>query len=105
VLVDRESQASDPLVLGQARESSSPLRVPDRSNAKRSRALLIATVIVTVGFSYIALRDINLSLAWRALRRSDLWWIAASLVPFGLGNVARALRWRSLFAHDRRPPA
>jgi uncharacterized protein (TIRG00374 family) len=67
--------------------------------------LLVVTVLVTVVFSYVALRDINLSLAWRALRTSDLWWIAASLIPFGLGNVARSLRWRSLFARGRRPPA
>jgi uncharacterized membrane protein YbhN (UPF0104 family) len=51
--------------------------------------LLVVTALVTAGFSYIALRDINLSLAWRALRTSDLWWIAASLIPFALGNVAR----------------
>jgi hypothetical protein len=67
--------------------------------------LLVATILVTLLFSYIALRDINLSLAWRALRTSDLWWIAASLIPFGLGNVARGFRWRSLFAQGRRPPA
>ena len=81
-------------------------RMPARAWARRSLPLLkIATVVVTVVFSYIALRDINLSLAWRALRTSDVWWIAASLVPFGLGNVARALRWRSLFARGRRPAA
>ena len=34
-----------------------------------------------------------------------LWWLIAALVPFGLGNVARGLRWRSLFARGRRPPA
>ena len=67
--------------------------------------MLVVTLVVTLLFSYIALRDINLSLAWRALRTSDLWWIAAALIPFGLGNVARALRWRSLFARGRRPPA
>ena len=67
--------------------------------------LNLVTVLVTLLFSYIALSDINLSLAWSALRASDLWWIAASLIPFALGNVARALRWRSLFARGRRPPA
>ncbi len=62
------------------------------------------TIAVTLVFSYIALRDINLSLAWRALRASDYWWLAAALVAFGLGNLARALRWHSLFARGRRPP-
>jgi uncharacterized protein (TIRG00374 family) len=62
------------------------------------------TIAVTLLFSYIAFRDINLSLAWRALRTSDYWWLAAALIAFGLATLARALRWRSLFARDRRPP-
>ncbi len=64
----------------------------------------LIAVIVTVVFSYIALSGINFSLAWHALRTSDLWWILASLVPFAAGVFARALRWRSLFARGRRPP-
>ncbi len=81
-------------------------RLPGWPPAKRSRLLLnTVTVLVTLLFSYIALSEINLSLAWHALRTSDLAWIAASLIPFGLGNVARALRWRSLFARGRRPGA
>jgi glycosyltransferase 2 family protein len=82
-----------------------PRRAPGRPPATRSRLLLnVATVLVTVVFSSIALSNINLSLAWRALRTSDYWWNAAALVPFALGNVTRALRWRSLFARGRRPP-
>src|ERR1039458_3804858 len=81
-------------------------RVPRWIPTRRRPLLLnIVTVLVTLLFCYIALRDIHLSLAWHALRSSDLWWIAASLIPFSLGNVARALRWRSLFARGRRPPA
>jgi uncharacterized protein (TIRG00374 family) len=62
------------------------------------------TVAVTLVFAYIAFSGINLSLAWRALRTSDYWWIAAALIAFGLGDLTRALRWRSLFARGRRPP-
>jgi glycosyltransferase 2 family protein len=69
------------------------------------RLLTVVTILVTILFSYIALRNINFSLAWRALRTSDYWWIGAALIAFVLGNAARALRWRSLFAHGRRPPA
>lgn len=63
----------------------------------------IVTVLITILFSYIALRDIKLSLAWRALRTSDYWWLIAALIAFGLGDLTRALRWRSLFARGRRP--
>ena len=78
---------------------------PHLSSApRRSRIVLnVAIIAITLAFSYVALSTINLSLAWRALRTSDYWWIAASLVAFGVGNVTRAFRWRSLFAQGRRP--
>lgn len=79
-------------------------RIPSWPPARGSRLLLnIVTVAITLLFSFIALRDINLSLAWNALRTSNYWWLAAALIVFGLGNLARALRWRSLFARGRRP--
>jgi glycosyltransferase 2 family protein len=64
----------------------------------------VVTVAVTILFSYIALNGIKLGLAWHALRTSDYLWLVPALVAFGLGNVARGLRWRSLFAPGRRPP-
>jgi glycosyltransferase 2 family protein len=71
----------------------------------RSRLLINAlTVAVTVVFSYIALSGIDLSEVWRALRSSNYLWLIPALVAFGLGNAARGLRWRSLFAPGRRPP-
>jgi glycosyltransferase 2 family protein len=79
-------------------------RLGRRPAPKRSKLLFnVVTALVTVAFSYFALSNINLSLAWHALRTSNYWWLAAALVPFALGNVARALRWRSLFAQGRRP--
>jgi uncharacterized protein (TIRG00374 family) len=90
---------------------------PDRSSARHLQriagwrpaggsrlALNIATVAVTVAFTYIALKGIDLKHAWRALRTSDYWWLVPALAVFALGNVARALRWRSLFPPGRRPP-
>ncbi len=59
---------------------------------------------MTLAFTYLALSSLNFALAWRALRTTDYWWIAMSLIAFGLGCVARALRWRSLFGRGRRPP-
>jgi glycosyltransferase 2 family protein len=80
-------------------------RVPGWPPARGSRLLLnVVTIAVTLLFSYIAFSSINLSLAWHALRTSDYWWLVAALIAFGLGTLARALRWRSLFARGRRPP-
>lgn len=66
--------------------------------------LKIVTIVVTLAFSYFALTDINLSLAWRTLGATDYWWVIAALLAFGLGILARGFRWRSLFAPGRRPP-
>jgi glycosyltransferase 2 family protein len=79
-----------------------------KSSARHQRTgvrllLNLITVAVTLVFAYIAFNGINLSLAWHALRTSDYWWIIASLVAFGLGDLTRAMRWRSLFARSRRP--
>jgi len=72
---------------------------------RRSRLLFnLVTIAVTLVFSYIALSEINLAEVWSALRSCDYWWLVPALGAFGLGNFARALRWRSLFAPGRRPP-
>jgi glycosyltransferase 2 family protein len=71
----------------------------------RSRLVVnLVTAVVTVVFSYVALSGLDLKVAWHALLNCDYWWLLPALLAFGLGNVARALRWRSLFAHGRRPP-
>jgi uncharacterized protein (TIRG00374 family) len=38
------------------------------------------------------------------LRTSDYWWLIPAVIALALSVVARALRWRSLFAPGRRPP-
>jgi uncharacterized protein (TIRG00374 family) len=76
----------------------------EKGRGWRRWAVRIATVAITVGFSYLALRGIDVHEAWEGLRRSEYWWLVPALVAFGLGNLARALRWRSLFAPGRRPP-
>jgi uncharacterized protein (TIRG00374 family) len=81
-----------------------PGRRPSRRLPRRSRLLVnVVTVLVTVVFSYIALSGIKLGQAWHALRTSEYLWLIPALIAFALGNVARALRWRSLFAAARRP--
>ena len=70
-----------------------------------SRSLIVlATLAVTVLFSYVALSGVNFEEAWRALRTSDYLWLVPALLALGLSMGARALRWRSLFAPGRRPP-
>ena len=88
-----------------APEAVSAPRRPSVRIPRRSRLLInLLTVLVTVLFSYIALSGINFSEVSRALRTSDYLWLIPALLAFGLGSVARGLRWRSLFAPGRRPP-
>jgi glycosyltransferase 2 family protein len=71
---------------------------------RRSRVLIhLVTVAVTIAFSYIALSGIDFSKVWAALGECDYWWLIPALLAFGLGDIARAARWRSLFALGRRP--
>ncbi len=63
----------------------------------------LATVVVTLVFSYIALSGVDLKDTWEALRTCDWWWIIPTLLTFALATALRGLRWRSLFAHGRRP--
>ncbi len=80
------------------------LSLEQHRRSRSSRLLLnLVTVLVTGIFLYFALSNINLSLAWHGLRTSNYWWLIAALAAFGLGNVARAIRWRSLFAEGRKP--
>lgn len=74
-----------------------------RQRAKRM-VLNFVTIAVTIAFSYFALRGVKLAQVWSALQASDYWWLIPSFAVFVLSIAARALRWRSLFAPDRRPP-
>jgi uncharacterized protein (TIRG00374 family) len=100
LLEQRRRQSQEP----DSEPPDSSSRIARGGAKKRSRvAINIATVVVTVGFSYIALSDVRLGQMWHALRTSDYWWLLPALGVFALGNVARALRWRSLFTPGRRP--
>jgi glycosyltransferase 2 family protein len=88
---------------GPTRASALSARVRGRRHTKL--VVRAATVLVTAVFTYIALNGIDLETAWHGLQSSELWWLVPALLAFGLGNVLRALRWRSLFAPGRRPPA
>jgi len=88
-----------------ARElSDSPMRVLTRVRARGRLLIALGTIAVTAVFSYIALRDIHPGRVWDALGASEWALLIPALGAFALGTLARALRWRSLFAVGRRPP-
>jgi glycosyltransferase 2 family protein len=64
----------------------------------------LATVLVTVVFSYFALRDVRYAEVWRALKQSDLIWLLPAFAMLALAIFMRAVRWQTLFAPASRPP-
>jgi hypothetical protein len=74
-----------------------------RRPGKRAYALA-ATVVVAAVFTYLAVRGVNWTSAWRALERCDAWWLVPAMAAFVVQTLLRAMRWRSLFALGRRPP-
>lgn len=85
------------------RRLPAPARLPG-ARPRASSLLWVATIAVTVAFSYVALSGVHLGTAWRALRASDWLWLVPALAALALAMGARALRWRALFAPGRRPP-
>jgi glycosyltransferase 2 family protein len=69
-----------------------------------SATALLATLAVSAVFGYFAVRGINFRGVWRALRASNYWWLAPSLVALAVSILVRAIRWGVVFQPERRPP-
>jgi glycosyltransferase 2 family protein len=68
------------------------------------RAVPWLGIAVTTVFGYFAVRDVRWSEAWTAFRSSNQWWLLPAFTALAVAVLLRAVRWRSLFAPDRRPP-
>jgi uncharacterized protein (TIRG00374 family) len=63
-----------------------------------------ATLALAGGFGYLAVRGVHWHKAWVAVEHCNVWWFVPAIVVFAAQTLMRAMRWRSLFAHARRPP-
>jgi glycosyltransferase 2 family protein len=79
-----------------------PARAPRRP--RRRTVAFAATVLLAAVFTYLAVRGVNWRSAWHALEHCDVWWLVPAMAAFAAQTLMRAMRWRSLFAHARRPP-
>ena len=78
---------------------------PSTAAVTRNRGALIwLGVAVTVGFGYLAVRDVDFDIARDALRDIDAWWLVPALGTFAIGIGLRSERWRALFPRETRPP-
>jgi glycosyltransferase 2 family protein len=63
----------------------------------------VATLVLAAGFTYLAVRGVHWGAAWRAVENCQAWWLIPAMGAFVAQTLMRAMRWRSLFAHSRRP--
>ena len=75
-----------------------------RRLGKRGWIAFAATLALAAVFTYLAVRGVNWGKAWHAIEHCDAWWLVPAMGAFAVQTVLRAMRWRSLFAHARRPP-
>ena len=68
------------------------------------RGLWVLGAVVSLAFAYVAVRDLDLDLFWETLSAARYWLLVPSVAVLGLGLYLRALRWRAVFADERRPP-
>ena len=67
------------------------------------RLFLAAGILATVALAALALRGVDWSGSWRALRHSEPIWIVPSLLLLAAGMATKAVRWRFLFLPATRP--
>jgi uncharacterized protein (TIRG00374 family) len=61
-------------------------------------------LVVSIGFAYLAVRDVRWSDVWDGLKSSNYWWVLPALAMLGVTAFIKAVRWRYLFARETRPP-
>jgi uncharacterized protein (TIRG00374 family) len=69
----------------------------------RSAALWLG-IVVSVVFSYLAVKDADASEVWQALTDAELVWLVPVIPILMVAFLLRAVRWHSLYAPGRRPP-
>lgn len=73
------------------------------SRPSASSLLTWLGLLVSLVCGYLVLRDTRWNETWTALRNSNYLWLLPALVFFALSFVLRAVRWRVMFAPERRP--
>jgi glycosyltransferase 2 family protein len=61
-------------------------------------------LLVSVVFAYLAVRNTRFSEVWDGLRTSNYWWLVPAFFVLAFGLFLKAVRWRSVFSPETRPP-
>jgi glycosyltransferase 2 family protein len=65
--------------------------------------VLAVSLLLSVVFGYLAVRNVYWNATWTALEHCSYWWLLPTGVAFAVSVFLRAVRWRSLFRHEERP--
>jgi uncharacterized protein (TIRG00374 family) len=65
--------------------------------------VLVASLLVSALFAYLAVRNVDWSGTANALRRSNYWWLVPAFAALVASLAIRIERWRILFRRERRP--
>src|SRR6266536_791475 len=69
-----------------------------------SRSILpLVGLVVSAGFTYLAVRRIHFGEVWTGLRTSEYVWLLPGLAVLGFSILLRAIRWQYMFAAGTRP--
>ena len=61
-------------------------------------------ILISVVFLYFALRGMELSKAWQALRTADYWWLIPGVAVYFVGVLVRSWRWHYLLRPLKKIP-
>ena len=73
------------------------------ARGRRAAAAAAATAVSVVS-AYLALRNVQWSTTWRAVRSMDAAWIVPPFLLLVIWTYVRVLRWRALFRPGSEPP-
>ncbi len=68
------------------------------------RSLIWIGLAVSLFFTWLALRDVDVSVFLDGLRESNYAWLIPSFLVLAAAVLVRALRWRLMFVSEREPP-
>lgn len=77
------------------------------ATSRRRRALhwglILGAIATSCVFGYFAVRHVEWSSTWTALRHSNYWWLVPATLTLAVSTFMRAIRWQSLYRPESRP--